>query len=98
MVVAAFVTFFSFLLVLNHLPSHWMRRLVGYCGFVDIVLHVSIIALFLGTSTQGLLQAEAAGICFSLYLRGYRYLMGYERLEGLKWMRYSGKLTRAEAA
>lgn len=98
MIVAAFVTFVSFLLVLTHLPAHWMRRLVGYCGFVDIVLHVSIISLFLGTSTQGLLQAEAAGICFSLYLRGYRWLLGYERFEAFKWMRYSGRLTRVEVA
>lgn len=98
MIVAAFVTFFSFLLVLNHLPARWMRRIVGYVGFVDLVLHASIITLFIGTSTQGLLQAEAAGICFSLYLRAYRWLQGYERLEGMRWMRYSGKLTRVEGA
>lgn len=93
MVVAAFVTFFSFLLVLNHLPAHWMRRLVGYVGFTDIILHGTIIYIFIGTSTQGLLQAEAAGICFSLYLRGYRWLRGYERLEQFRWMRYPGRLT-----
>lgn len=93
MILAAFVSFISFWLVLSHLPAHWLRRLVGYAGWVDLLLHGTILWLFLGTSTMGLLQAEAAGICFSLYLRGYRYLRGFERLSASGWRRYAGRLT-----
>lgn len=93
MIVAAFVSFFSFYLVLSHLPAHWMRRIVGQKGKVDVILHVTVIWMFLGTSTAGLLQAEAAAICFSLYLRGYHYLKGYEVIERGRWVRYPGAMT-----
>ena len=88
-----FVTFFAVWMLTTHLPSHWMRRIVGYCGWVDLILHGSILMLFLGTSTIGLLQAEAAGICFSLYLRGYRKLNGFERMSTKGWIRYAGVWT-----
>ena len=70
-----------------------MRRLVGYAGWVDLAMHGTILTLFLGTSTMGLLQAEAAGIMVSLYLRLYRRLFGYERIVGARWVRYGGLLT-----
>ena len=93
MIVSTFVSFISFMLIIHHLPKHWIRRLVGYKGWVDLVLHGTIIWLFMGTSTHGLLQAEAAGICFSLYLRAYAYFAGYEKIEKGRWMRYPGVLT-----
>lgn len=80
MILAAFVSFFAFLLVLWHLPNHWMRRLVGHKGWVDLILHGTILWMFLGTSTMGLLQAEAAGICFSLYLRAYAGMRSTQRM------------------
>ena len=97
MILAAFVSFVSFWLLIRNLPPALMRRLVGYNVWFDVVLHVSILWLFLGTSTMGLLQAEAAGICFSLYLRWYRWAWGYERYERRRWMRYFGHLTRRVA-
>jgi len=99
MFLAAFVTFIAFLLLLTHLPSYWVRRLVGYKGWVDLTLHGTILWMFIGTSTMGLLQAEAAGICFSLYLRFYYWSAGYERWAQLPdrpnkcWVRYAGKFT-----
>ena len=90
---AAFVSFTAFVLLLNHLSAHWMRRLVGYKGYFDLMLHGSILWIFLGTSTLGLLQAEAAGICFSIYLRLYYWSWGYERLTSRGWVRYSGRWT-----
>lgn len=93
MIVATFISFFSFWLLVSHISPRIMRRLVGYKGVVDVVMHGTIIWMFLGTSTDGLLQAEAAGILFSLYLRGYHKLFGYERLVNMRWQRYSGMLT-----
>ena len=93
MFVAAFVSFFSFYFLLSHLSPRARRRMVGYKGPIDVVLHASVIYLFLGTSTMGLLQAEAAAICFSLYLRGYSYLYGYERIIDGKWVRFAGRWT-----
>lgn len=98
MILAAFVSFISFLLVLHHLPPKYFRRLVGYVGWADLILHGTILFMFLGTSTLGLLQAEAAGILFSLYLRTYRWAWGTERWElyngTYKWVRRAGHLTK----
>lgn len=93
MIVAAFVSFFSFYFLLSHLSPTARRRMVGYKGPIDVMLHGSVIWLFLGTSTMGLLQAEAAAICFSIYLRGYSYLYGYERYISGSWQRFAGRLT-----
>lgn len=88
MFIAAFISFFSFWLVISHLPASYRRRMVGYILWVDLFLHGSIILMFIGTSTMGLLQAEAAGICFSLYLRAYRFFCGYETLINGRWYRF----------
>lgn len=93
MLSAAAVTFVGILLLLAHLPSHWARRLAGYAGPVDLLLHGALIYMFIGTSTTGLLQAEAAGICVSLLVRTYRWLLGYEKLSYKGWTRYAGVLT-----
>lgn len=93
MFVAMFVSFMGVALLLTHLKPTTMRKLVGYKGFVDVFLHGAILYLFMGTSTMGLLQAEAAGICFSLYLRAYAYAFGYERLHDFKWRRHAGRFT-----
>ena len=98
MLIATFVSFVSFMLIVSHAPPRWLRRMVGYKAIVDIVLHVTILWMFFGTSTEGLLQAEAAGIGFSIFLRLYRKLAGYERFNTrtLKWTRYTGVLNRGE--
>ena len=93
MLSAAAVTFVGILLLLAHLPSQWARRLAGYAGPVDVLLHGAVIYIFIGTSTTGLLQAEAAGICVSLLVRTYRWLLGYERLTKRGWNRFAGVLT-----
>lgn len=92
MFLAMFVTFFSFALLLTHLSSTTVRRLVGYKGFIDVLLHGSVIWMFLGTF-DGLMQAEAAAICFSIFLRTYSWTLGYERLVNWKWQRFAGKFT-----
>ncbi len=93
MVLAAFVSFISFMLVIHHIPKHIMRRIVGYKGWFDVLLHGTILYMFMGTSTMGLLQAEGAGICFSLYLRFYSWAFGYEKLIDWSWQRFAGKYT-----
>jgi hypothetical protein len=90
---AALVTFIGALLMLAYLPAQIMRRLVGqYRWMIDVSLHGSILWMFLGTSTLGLIQAEAAGIGISLYLRWYARHKGREVREerdGRKvWVRY----------
>ncbi len=93
MLSAAFVSFSSFALLMSHLSPSTMRRLAGYKGFLDVTLHGTIIYMFFGTSTDGLLQAECAGIMFSLWIRLYRYAWGYERRNGVGWIRYAGRFT-----
>jgi hypothetical protein len=87
------VTFFSAWLLLTHLQPSWRRRLVGYAGWTDVIVHGTVLAMFLGTSTHGLLQAEGAAIMFSLWLRAYRWAWGYERVVGTRWVRFTGRFT-----
>lgn len=97
MMFAALVSFLSIALLLTHLSPHAMRRIAGYAMWVDICLHATILYMFIGTSTLGLLQAEASGILFSLGLRGYRWLFGYEKLVSFKWTSFPGALARLSA-
>jgi hypothetical protein len=90
--IAALITFGSLALLVTHLSPQTMRRAMGYAMWWDIILHGSILWMFLGTSTLGLLQAEAAGILFSISFRVYRKLLGYEKLHGFRWVRYKGVL------
>lgn len=93
MIVSMFVTFVSFMLIINHVSAKTMRRLVGYKGWFDVLMHSTILYMFLGTSTEGLMQAEAAGILFSIYVRLYAQLLGYERyVRGRGWVRYAGRI------
>lgn len=89
----ALVSFFAFFLVVSHMSPRMVRRLVGYKGWTDLCLHSLVILLFFGTSTEGLIQAEAAAILFSLWLRGYKWAFGFERFDyrKLRWQRYAGK-------
>ena len=96
LLIATFVSFISFALLLQHVSRQTMLKLVGYKGWVDLVLHGSILFLFFGTSTEGLLQAEAAGILFSIYLRVYYRYVGYSRfdLKARRWRHYHGRFAR----
>lgn len=101
MFVSAIISFASFILIISHLKPSWLRVVVGYKMITDLVLHGTILYMFFGTSTEGLMQAECAGIMFSLFLRMYRYLFGYSRFVLKPWLhlqRYTGLLNRDEAA
>lgn len=91
---AALITFFGFGLLCTHLRPHWLRRIAGYAMWFDIIVHCTVIYLFMGTSTLGLMQAELSAIMFTVALRSYRWLFGFEKLRGFKWVRYTGKLTK----
>ena len=91
--IAALITFTAIVLLLTNLGAHNVRRVVGYAGWTDFVVHGTIIFLFIDSSTLGLLQAEAAGILFSLWMRYYRWAWGYERLTRGGWVRYAGRFT-----
>jgi hypothetical protein len=91
----ALVSFAAFFLLLSHLSSRGMRRLVGYKALADIVLHGTVLFMFFGTSTEGLIQAEAAAVLFSVYLRVYVWAKGWERFDWkqLRWRRFAGRFT-----
>lgn len=97
MILAAFISFFAFYMLSRHIQPQTMRRLMGYVGWVDMVLHGTVFLMFFGTF-QGLMQAEAAAILFSMYLRWYRWAWGFERYtrwQGrLCWVRTTGKFTK----
>lgn len=97
MIAAAFVTFVAFWILTRHLSQQTMRRIVGYKGTVDVILHVSVIILFHGTFS-GLMQAECAAIMMSIYLLSYRKLFGYERRVSGRWVRFAGRLTERTSA
>lgn len=91
----AIVSFAAMALLLSHLSNRTFRRLVGYKGYVDIALHGSVMFLFFGTSTEGLIQAEAAAILFSVWLRTYHWMFGFERFDyrQLRWRRFAGRFS-----
>lgn len=91
--IAALISFVSIMILASHMSPQARRRLVGYCGWVDLCLHGTIIWLFVGTSTLGLMQAEASAILISITLRAYRWSKGYERIKNGKWTRYAGAWT-----
>lgn len=90
MIIAAFVSFITFWFLLKHIPPSIMRKMVGRLWTIDVPLHVGILWMFMGTSYEGLIQAEAAGIMFSIYLRWWRWAWGYE-IDGVK---FDGRFTR----
>lgn len=96
MFTAAFVTFISITLLMLNLPPHWMRRAAGYKFLVDLTVFIAIAVYFASASTDGRFQIMAAGILFSLWIRGYRWLFGYEVFDFSKrrWQPYEGVLKR----
>lgn len=91
--IAALITFASLGMLCTHMQGPTIRRCLGYAMWIDIALHGTILWMFLGTSTLGLLQAEAAGIMFSVSLRVMRWGIGYEKLGRKGWVRYAGKFS-----
>jgi hypothetical protein len=84
--------------LIHVLGPKFSRRLCGYRTATNLVLHIGIIVLFIGTSTHGLMQAEAAGILFSLWIEAYRWAFGFETWSfRTGWTRYAGHLTRQAA-
>lgn len=94
---AAIISFFGFTLIAWHLKRSQLQKLAGFALWIDITLHVGVLAMFIGTSTLGLLQAELSAIMFSLALRAYRKLFGYQKLvrkgARLKWELHRGHFT-----
>lgn len=90
---SALISFFAMMLMVSHLEPATVRKFAGYPGWCDLVLHGTILYLFMGTSTHGLMQAEAAGIMFSMSLRAYRHFKGYERRVDGQWQRFAGAWT-----
>ncbi len=91
---AAFISFFAMMLLTIHLSRTTMRRICGYALVVDVLMHGSVIWLFMGTSTLGLLQAELSAIMATVSLRAYRLCLGYEKLTTKGWVRYTGIFTK----
>ena len=91
---AGFISFAGIILLMSHLEPQTRRRMCGqYRGRLDLLVHVTIIVLFHGTFT-GLIQAEFAGIMFSIYLRFYAYAYGYEFKRDGVWMLMPGNWSK----
>lgn len=93
---AAMISFFGFILLATHFERRTLLRIAGYAKYVDIVLHCTVIYLFMGTSTLGLMQAELSAIMFTICLRAFRFLFGYERWEAGEWIKYNGFINTKE--
>lgn len=91
---SALISFFGITLLFTHIGKHWFRRMLGYKGIVDVLLHGTILWMFLGHSTEGLIQAELCAILFSLFLRAASVSIGYEKLTRRGWVRYKGYFER----
>lgn len=89
---AALITFFALMLLTWHMRPGTKRKVAGYALPVDLLVHGTVIYLFFGTSTLGLMQAELSAIFFTVALRTYRYLHGYERLVRGHWVRFAGRI------
>lgn len=89
---AAIITFFAMGLMTMHMSRSTLQRMAGYALWCDLLVHGTVLYVFFGTSTLGLLQAELSAIFFTLALRAYRYMRGYQRLEGGRWITYTGVL------
>jgi len=85
----ALVTFGGIWMLSGHLTEQTKRRIAGRKALVDVCLHVTIVLLFHRTFV-GLMQAEAAGIMVSIYLRVWRHWYGYEYRKDGRWVRVLG--------
>lgn len=97
---AALITFFSISLLMNaYLSADTRYKIAGqWAGRIDLLIHASVIMLFIGTSTLGLMQAELAAIVFTVYNRYYyRWMYGalYKNARG-KWVYQPGIRPRKE--
>ncbi len=89
MIGEALITFTGIYVLTGHMKEQTKRRVAGHIGLVDVCVHVLIIVLFHRTF-EGLMQAEAAGIMVSIYVRTWKKWFGYERRVNGRWMRWYG--------
>lgn len=89
MIGEALITFTGIWVLTGHMKEQTKRRIAGRIGVVDVCIHVCIIVLFHRTF-EGLMQAEAAGIMVSLYVRTWKKWYGYEKRVNGQWMRWYG--------
>lgn len=87
---AALISFFSISLLMNaYLTPATRYKVAGqWAGRIDLLIHSTVILMFVGTSTLGLIQAELAAIIWTLYNRYfYRWYRGasYKNVRG-KWV------------
>ena len=91
---AAFITYFAIFALTWHMSRTTCQRLAGYALLMDILIHGSVIWLFFGKSTLGLMQAELSAIFFTLTIRTYRWTHGYLVLRSGRWVLYPGAIAR----
>ncbi len=90
------LTFAAFFVLMGHLSARTRRRLLGYKGWVDIVMHGACGFLLVTTGAfSSMIVLEVAALMFSGYLYMARWLFGYERFDAResRWRRYAGKFT-----
>lgn len=81
------------------------RRVAGYAFWVDMILGILTMWMFLGTYS-GMIVGMLSSLVITVYLQVYRALFGYERFELIRkrgdilprgyWVRYrpNGKVVR----
>lgn len=85
---AAIISFASITLLMSAYMSPETRLKVAgqWAGRIDILVHVSVLLMFIGTSTLGLIQAELAAIMFTIYNRYY-----YRNVHGAAYKNSKGR-------
>lgn len=88
-IAAALISFFSISLLMNaYMQPETRFKVAGqWAGRIDLLIHTTVILMFMGTSTLGLIQAELAAIIWTVYNRYYyRWMHGasYKNSRG-KW-------------
>lgn len=76
---SAIISFASITLLMNAYMQKATRLKVAgqWAGRIDLMVHTTVILMFIGTSTLGLIQAELAAIMFTVYNRyWYRWARG----------------------
>ncbi|AGC35574.1 hypothetical protein HOS22_gp05 [Rhizobium phage RHEph08] len=86
LIVAGFALTLTFFLTMHR--TGFLRRFLGYAGYVDVLFTILIFALFAHTFS-GVIAGTFAGLFLAIGLTILRNTLGYERLhfERVAWYR-----------
>lgn len=97
-VASAVFTSFGFLALIGKCSNKWLKRVLGYEYFLDIIMSLGMMFYFgLTGSITGIIVSAITGCIFSLCLYSAKHTIGHskvERVNGkLTWVDYEGDWT-----